>query len=71
MSRTDSRERIMSVTETSSKIHEPKTYKGTISGPIYFRQWKEVMEEEIQNFEDSQKGEFDHLPPEGKAIGLK
>lgn len=45
-------EKIMSVTETSSKVHEPATYEEAISDPIHARQWKKAIEEEIQNLED-------------------
>lgn len=51
---TDSGERIMSITETSSKIYEPATYEQAISDSIHSRQWKEAIEEEIQNLEDHQ-----------------
>lgn len=61
----------MSITETSNKIRKPKTYKEAISDPIHVRQWKEMIEEEIQNLEDYHTWEFNHLPPERKAVGLK
>lgn len=34
----ESVEKIMSITETSSKVHEPKTYEQAISDPIHTRQ---------------------------------
>lgn len=64
-------EKIMSATETSSKVHEPRTYEEAVSDPIYARQWKEAIEEEIQNLENHQTWEFDHLPADRKAVGSK
>lgn len=64
-------EKIMSVTETSSKVHEPATYEEAISDPIHARQWKKAIEEEIQNLEDHQTWEYDHLPSDRKAVGSK
>lgn len=37
--------KIMSMTETSSRVHEPKTYEEAITDPIHSRQWKEAIEE--------------------------
>lgn len=50
-------EKIMSMTETSSRVYEPKTYEEAITDPIYSRQWKEAIEEEIQNLENYQTWE--------------
>lgn len=41
----------ISLTETNSKIHEPKSYNKAIDDLIYGRRWKEVIEEELQNLE--------------------
>lgn len=35
-------EKIMSATETSSRVHEPSTYEEAITDPIHSRQWKEA-----------------------------
>lgn len=47
-------EKIMSMAETSSRVYEPKTYEEAITDPIHSRQWKEAIEEEIQNLENHQ-----------------
>lgn len=61
----------MSATEVSSKIHEPRTYEEAISDPIHARQWKEAIEEEIQNLENHSTWEYDELPQGRQAIGSK
>lgn len=55
-------EKIISVAETSSKVYEPKTYKEAITDPIQFKQWRDAIEEEIQNLENHQTWEYDRLP---------
>ena len=47
----------MSMTEASSKIHEPKSYDEAINDPIHGRQWREAIEEELQNLENHQTWE--------------
>lgn len=59
------------MTETSSKIYEPKTYNETVKDPIHGRQWREAIEEELQNLENHQTWVYDKLPPSRKAIGSK
>ena len=36
-----------SVTETSSKVREPKTYDEAINDPIHRNRWREVVDEEL------------------------
>lgn len=59
----------MSVTEVRSKIYEPKIYKEAMSDPLHSRQWKEAIEEEIQNLENHNIWEYDDLPAKRQAIG--
>ena len=61
----------MSATKISSKIHKSATYKKAIFDPIYFRRWKEAIEEEIQNLEDHYTWEYNQLPPGQKTVGFK
>ena len=61
----------MSLTETNSKIHEPKSYDEAINDSIHGRRWREAIEEELQNLENHQTWEYDELPPGRKAIGPK
>lgn len=48
----DKHESVMSITESSSKIHEPATYEEATSDPIHGRRWREAIEEELQNLEN-------------------
>lgn len=41
----------MSATKTSNKVYEPATYEEAISNPVHGRQWRETIEEELQNLE--------------------
>lgn len=66
-----SAEKIMLATETSSKVYKPSTYKETISDRVHSRQWKEAIEEEIQNLEYHQTWEYDHLPADRKTVVSK
>ena len=43
-----------SVTETSNKVREPKTYDETINNPIHGNRWKEVIDEELWNLDSHQ-----------------
>ena len=52
----------MSMTETSSKIYEPKSYDKAINDPIHGRQWREAIEEELPTLENHQTWEYDELP---------
>ena len=40
-----------SVTETSSKVREPKTYNKTISKSIYGNRWRKAIDEELWNLD--------------------
>ena len=59
------------MTEASSKIHKPKSYDKAINDPIHGRRWREAIEEELQNLKNYQTWEYNELPLEQKAIGLK
>lgn len=61
----------MSISEASSKIHEPTSYEDAISDSIYGRQWKDAVEEELHNLESHHTWEFEELPHNRKAIGSK
>lgn len=37
--------------ETSSKIHEPKTYNKAIDNLIYKNKWRKAIDEEFQNLD--------------------
>lgn len=63
-------EKIMSVIKTSSKVYKPTTYKQMISNLVYTRQWKEAIEEEIQNLENHQMWEYNYLLSNRKAVRL-
>ena len=43
-----------SVTETSSKVQEPKTYNEAINDPIYGNRWREAIDEELWNLDAHQ-----------------
>lgn len=47
-------ETAMSITEYSSKIHEPTSYEEATNDPIHGRRWREAIEEELQNLENHQ-----------------
>lgn len=64
-------EKAMSATETSSKIYEPKTYEEAMSDLVHSRQWREAIEEEIQNLEKDSTWEYERLPPDRHAIESK
>lgn len=36
-----------SVTETSSKVHEPKTYNEAINNPIHGNKWRKAIDKEL------------------------
>ena len=61
----------MSATEMRSKIYEPKTYNEAKADPIHGRQWREAIEEELQNLEQHSTWEYDELPSGQMAIGSK
>lgn len=62
---------VMSMTKSSSKIHEPTSYNDAINDPIYGCRWREAIEEELQNLENHQTWEYNKLPQGRKAIGSK
>lgn len=64
-------EKIMSATEVSSKVHLLSLYEKAISYLMHARQWKEVIEDKIQNLENYQTWEYDNLPDNRKAVGSK
>ena len=61
----------MSISEASSKIHEPTSYEEAIFDPIHSRQWKDAMEDKLYNLESHHIWEFEELPQSRKAIGSK
>ena len=61
----------MSMTETSSKIHKPKSYDKAINNSIHDRWWREVIEKELQNLKNHQTWEYNELPLGQKGIGSK
>ena len=42
-----------SVTETSSKVREPKTYNEAVNNPINGNRWQEIIDEELKNLDSS------------------
>lgn len=66
-----SQELAMSISESSSKIHKPKTYEEAVSNPIHGRQWRDAVEEELHNLESHHTWEFEELPSGRKPIGSK
>lgn len=63
--------KVISATEVSSKVYKLTTYKETISNPVHSQDWKEAIEEEIQNLENHHTWEYNHLSTGRKAIGSK
>lgn len=61
----------MSATKISSKIYEPTLYEKAISNPVHGRQWREAIEEELQNLEPHNTWEYDKLPSRRKTISSK
>lgn len=43
---------VMSITESSSKIHRPKLYEKAVNDPVHGQRWREALEEELQNLEN-------------------
>ena len=41
------RELAKSVTETNSKVQEPKTYDETINDPVHGNRWRKAIDEEL------------------------
>lgn len=58
-------EQTMSITESSNKIKEPKSYKKPVSNhPIHGRCWKKAIKDKLQNLENYQIREYDKLLPD-------
>lgn len=57
--------------EISSKVYKPKTYGEVINNLIHGRQWKEAIEDEIQNLENHHTWEYNNLLSEKKTVGSK
>ena len=60
-----------SVTETNSKVREPKTYNEAINNPIHGNRWREAINEELWSLDSHQTWFYPPLPPNQKAIGYK
>ena len=65
------RELAKSVTETSSKVREPKTYNEAVNNPINGNRWREAIDEELWNLDTHQTWCYTPLPDNRKAIGCK
>lgn len=61
----------MSITESSSKIHEPKKYEEAVNDLIHGRRRREAIQDELQNLENHYTWEYKQLPLGRKAIGAK
>ena len=48
------RELAKSMTETSSKVREPKTYDEAINNPVHGNRWREAIDEELWNLDSHQ-----------------
>ena len=44
-------ELVKSVTKTSSKVQEPKTYDEAINAPLHGNRWREAVNEELWNLD--------------------
>ena len=51
-----------SVTETSSKVREPKTYDKAINDLIHGNRWREAVDEELWNLDTHQTWCYTPLP---------
>ena len=52
----------MSITETSSKIYEPKSYDEAIADLIHGTRWRQAIKEEIHSLEINYTWEYKELP---------
>ena len=59
------------MTETSSKVWQPKTYDEAINDPVHGNRWREVMDEELWNLDSYQTWTYTLFPVGQKAIGYK
>ena len=60
-----------SVTETSSKVREPKIYDEAINNPVYRNRWRETIDKELWNLDSHQTWIYTLLPVGQKTIGCK
>ena len=60
-----------SVTETSNKVQESKTYDETINDPIHGNKWRKAVDEELWNLDTHQTWCYTPLPNNRKAISCK
>ena len=51
-----------SVTETSSKVRQPKTYDKAINDPVHGNRWREAIDEELWNLDSYQTWTYTLLP---------
>lgn len=61
----------MVATEISSNVYQLTIFKKAISDLIYDRQWREAIEEELQNLELKNTWEYNEVPSGRAAIGSK
>ncbi len=52
----------ISITRTTRKIYEPKSYNEVVNDLVYDRYWKKAIEKELQNFKSHQTWEYKELP---------
>lgn len=62
---------VMIIIESSNKIHKPKLYEEAVNNPVHRQQWREVIEEELQNLENHQTWIYNKLPHDRKVVGSK
>ena len=65
------REFVKSVTETISKIQEPKTYDEAINHPVHGNGWRKAIDEELWNLDLYQTWTYIFLSVRWKTIGCK
>lgn len=61
----------MPVSETSSKIHEPKSYDESVADPIHGTRWRQAVDEELHSLNQHNTRTYEKLPEGQKAIGCK
>ena len=65
------RELAKSVTKTSSKVQEPKTYDEAINDPIHGNRWRKAIDEKLWNLDLHQTWTYTLLPTGKKEISCK
>lgn len=60
-----------SVIQTSSKVHEPKTYDEAVDNVINRNGWQEAIDEELWNLNSFQTWFYTALSPNHKSISWK